>query len=68
MPFEGAGAVSDWLLQFPQSFRSFDYQTINDVTIHIAYTAEHDGLLRQTVEETTGLVEGALLRRFELSL
>jgi hypothetical protein len=62
MPFEGAGAFSKWLLQLPRAFRSFDYQTINDVIIHIAYTAEHDDLLRQSVEEVTGLVEGALLK------
>jgi hypothetical protein len=62
MPFEGAGAVSGWLLQLPRAFRSFDYQTINDVIVHIAYTAEHDDLLRQGVEEASGLVEGALLR------
>lgn len=62
MPFEGAGAISKWLLQLPASFRSWDYQTMNDVIIHIAYVAEHDELLRTEVEETTGLVEGALLK------
>lgn len=62
MPFEGAGAVSKWLLQLPSTFRSWDYQTINDCIVHIAYVAEHDDLLRAKVEETTGLVEGAILK------
>jgi hypothetical protein len=41
---------------------STDYQTVNDVIIHLAYTAEHDDLLRESVEEVTGLIEGALLK------
>ena len=35
LPFEGAGAISQWRLELPQNFRQFDYQTI---TIHHACT------------------------------
>jgi Tc toxin complex TcA C-terminal TcB-binding domain len=61
MPFEGAGAVSRWQLELPASFRQFDYQTINDVILGIAYTAEEDGVLRQTVEQLAADVEGSIL-------
>ena len=50
MPFEGAGAVSRWHLSLPRSFQPFDYQTINDVILHISYTAEENDDLRDDVE------------------
>lgn len=39
LPFEGAGAVSKWRLELPSVIRSFDYDTISDVIIHMSYTA-----------------------------
>ena len=39
LPFEGAGAISEWQLELPASFRSFSYDTISDVLLHISYTA-----------------------------
>ncbi|PXF57426.1 MAG: hypothetical protein C4B58_10000 [Deltaproteobacteria bacterium] len=61
MPFEGAGAISEWNLSLPKNFRQFDYQTINDVILHISYTAEEDGLLRESVEELNAVIEGSIL-------
>ena len=58
MPFEGAGAISRWRLSLPDNFRQFDYQTINDVMISISYTAEHDGVLRERVEDNNAAIEG----------
>ncbi len=46
LPFEGAGAISDWSLRLPRTFRTFDYQAIDDVLVHVAYTARHDEMLR----------------------
>jgi len=52
LPFEGAGAISDWSLElfndasaedFGQSLRQFDYGTISDVILHINYTAREAG-------------------------
>jgi peptidoglycan hydrolase-like protein with peptidoglycan-binding domain len=55
LPFEGAGAISLWHLQFPfantnQSgkgsnplLQQFDYQTISDVVLHLRYTAREGG-------------------------
>ena len=60
MPFEGAGAISSWKLELPSTFRPFDYDTISDVIIHISYTAEQDGALREAVEAINGETEGLL--------
>lgn len=51
MPFEGAGVVSDWALRLPQAVRPFDYSTISDVVVRIAYTALASDELRDTVED-----------------
>jgi hypothetical protein len=65
MPFEGAGAVSRWRLELPDSFRQFEYRTISDVILHISYTAEHDGLFRAEVEDLQDVVEGQLLHSLQ---
>jgi Tc toxin complex TcA C-terminal TcB-binding domain len=48
LPFEGAGAVSEWKLDLPkpQDYPAFDYTTVSDVILHIRYTA------RQGVDPT----------------
>jgi hypothetical protein len=61
MPFEGAGAVSTWKLDLPKRFRQFDYQTVNDVIIHVSYTSEYDELFRDKVEEQNDAIEGTLV-------
>ncbi len=48
LPFEGQGAISTWRIQLPTQFKSFDYDTISDVVLHLRYTAREGGeLLRQ---------------------
>jgi hypothetical protein len=48
LPFEGAGAISEWQIELPADFRQFDYDTISDVILHLRYTAREGGsLLRQ---------------------
>ena len=58
LPFEGAGAISEWSLElfsdlpannpdpgnpdFGKPLRQFDYSTISDVILHIKYTARED--------------------------
>ncbi|MEW5744518.1 MAG: neuraminidase-like domain-containing protein [Nitrospirota bacterium] len=39
LPFEGGGAISEWSLELPSAIRSFNYDTIADVVMHISYTA-----------------------------
>lgn len=50
MPFEGAGAISTWNLSLPNTIRMFDYGTISDVVLHLAYTADFDGVLQSKLE------------------
>lgn len=50
LPFEGAGAISQWRLELPSKIRMFDYNTISDVIIHISYTAKDDGVFKIAVE------------------
>jgi Tc toxin complex TcA C-terminal TcB-binding domain len=51
LPFEGAGAVSEWSLElftdpersdFGTPLRQFDYRTISDAILHVKYTARED--------------------------
>jgi hypothetical protein len=43
MPFEGAGVITTWKLELPDSFRQFDYNTITDVILNIHYTSVDGG-------------------------
>jgi hypothetical protein len=60
LPFEGAGAASSWELTLPSTFHPFDYRTISDVIVHLAYTAEASEPLRTLVEAGNGDLEGSL--------
>lgn len=51
LPFEGAGAISEWAIElfsdsvspdFGLPLRQFDYSTITDPVLHIKYTARED--------------------------
>lgn len=48
LPFEGAGAISQWRIELSKDkeLRQFDYDTISDVIFHVRYTAR-DGVDRQ---------------------
>ena len=43
LPFEGAGAVSQWLIFMPQASNAFDFETITDVVFNLKYTARDGG-------------------------
>jgi hypothetical protein len=43
LPFEGAGAVSEWRLDLPKETNAFDLNTISDVVLRINYTAREGG-------------------------
>jgi hypothetical protein len=70
VPFEGAGADSDWHLELPTVFRPFHYDTIADAILHVSFVAKDDGRFKEEVE--AGLAarfealasEGGLLRWF----
>ncbi|MCB9706802.1 MAG: hypothetical protein H6711_33465 [Myxococcales bacterium] len=62
LPFEGAGAVGRWRLELPAAFRSFDYESISDVVLSIAYVSEYDGALREKVENANWEFEQGILK------
>lgn len=44
LPFEGAGAISEWRLSLPTELPQFDHSTISDVILHVRYTAREGGM------------------------
>ncbi|MGA9773952.1 MAG: insecticidal toxin protein [Blastocatellia bacterium] len=48
LPFEGAGAISQWQLELPGDVRQFDYNSISDVILHLRYTSREGGGLAQS--------------------
>ncbi|MEO5997026.1 MAG: hypothetical protein ABIN89_09820, partial [Chitinophagaceae bacterium] len=42
MPFEGAGLISNWRLEFPE-FRQLRYDKISDIILHCGYTSKYGG-------------------------
>jgi len=43
LPFEGAGAVSEWRLELPPDTNAFDLDSLSDVILHLRYTARDGG-------------------------
>jgi len=43
LPFEGAGAISDWQIELPIENNYFDFNTISDVILHVSYTSRSGG-------------------------
>jgi hypothetical protein len=43
LPFEGGGVIGNWRLELPAQFQQFAYSSIDDVILHIAYTAREGG-------------------------
>lgn len=43
LPFEGAGAISEWQIELPKTTNAFDFSTISDVVLHLKYTARDGG-------------------------
>jgi len=68
LPFEGAGAIGRWRLELWSDFeedgevyryRSFDYDTISDVILHLRYTARDGGeaARRQVVPQLASSID-----------
>ena len=43
LPFEGMGTISGWRVELPTNFKTFDYESISDVILHLRYTARDGG-------------------------
>lgn len=52
LPFEGAGAVSEWRLELPAAVKQFDHNTIADVIMHVRYTAREGGVPLRTAAQS----------------
>jgi peptidoglycan hydrolase-like protein with peptidoglycan-binding domain len=52
LPFEGAGAVSEWQIDMPIENNYFDFSSISDVILHISYTSRNGGGLLATGANT----------------
>ena len=52
LPFEGAGAISHWIMKLPDphGYPTFSYATISDIILHIRYTARQ-GVQPDKVQE-----------------
>jgi len=43
LPFEGHGVISRWRIELPSASNSVDVNSVNDVILHIRYTAREGG-------------------------
>jgi hypothetical protein len=43
LPFEGAGGISKWRIELPDTFRQFDYDTMTDVVMRLRITSMDAG-------------------------
>lgn len=66
LPFENAGAISEWQLELPgnpsqDDPTQFDYDTISDVILHIRYTARDAGaqLRAAALQQIKDLIDAA---------
>ena len=70
LPFEGAGAISNWRLDLPNDIPSFDPDSITDVVLHVRYTARDASFLKDDAVEyvKSGILNSAsnLLQLFSL--
>ncbi|NLA50410.1 MAG: hypothetical protein GX876_13245 [Bacteroidales bacterium] len=77
LPFEGAGALSDWKIELTQDtdLRLFDYSTISDIIMHISYTAREDAgtfknsvvtHLKEFIKNVADLSTQPMMRMFSL--
>ncbi|RQO30137.1 hypothetical protein DBR32_11160 [Taibaiella sp. KBW10] len=60
LPFEGTGAIATWTISFPKEYRQFDYNSINDIILHLKYTARYDGVLQQQAQDNINTVLSTL--------
>ena len=60
LPFEGAGALSEWRIELPAGFRQFDYDTISDVVDAGALGALPDQSIADALEIPLGTVKSRM--------
>jgi hypothetical protein len=63
LPFEGAGAISTWRIELPQSDNAVDLAEITDVVLTLSYTARIGGAALEAAaraERQKGLARGGI--------
>lgn len=68
LPFEGAGAVSQWAIDLPPSQNQFDLAAVSDVVLHVRYRSEPGSgpLVALANQELARIVPKAGTRLFAL--
>ncbi len=77
LPFEGAGAISDWQIELSteKELRQFDYSTISDMILHLKFTARESGglfkkntvaYIKDFIMNTAELADQPLMRMFRM--
>lgn len=64
LPFEGAGAISEWTLSLPE-FPAFDYRTVTDAILHLKYTSM-PGNPNQAKKDVAAYLKGSQTALFDL--
>ena len=70
LPFEGAGAVSEWRIELPKENNQFELATVSDVILHVSYTATPSGdvnLITAAKDHVTAVLPSAGLRLLVLN-
>jgi hypothetical protein len=58
LPFEGGGAVSQWLLEMPRDCNAFEFDTISDVIFNLKYTAREGGGSLRAIARQAAVLPG----------
>jgi Tc toxin complex TcA C-terminal TcB-binding domain len=68
LPFEGAGAISDWEISMPIENNYFDFASLSDVILHINYTSRNGGgqFTTEGHKYTQGILPNSAMRLFSL--
>jgi hypothetical protein len=67
LPFEGAGVISQWLLELPKDCNVFDFETISDVVIALKYTARDGGDGLRAIAKQAAVLQGPANQPVEMS-
>jgi hypothetical protein len=58
LPFEGGGAISQWLLEIPRDCNAFEFDTISDVVFNLKYTAREGGDSLRAIARQAAVLPG----------
>jgi len=71
LPFEGAGAISNWRIEIPNDIPQFDFDSISDIVLQVRYTAREAGHLKtdaiEYIKEDILQAQGNLLQMLSLN-